>query len=78
MGDHDNIFYGVAYNGEGVAFAQTAGRIISELMTGDLTELSRLFVVNHEIPYMGPASLRIVSARLYKWLLGLTAGKTVR
>jgi glycine/D-amino acid oxidase-like deaminating enzyme len=29
MGDYKNIFYGVAYNGEGVAFTQTAGRIIA-------------------------------------------------
>ncbi len=78
MGEYDNIFYGVAYNGEGVAFAQTAGRIITELMTGERSELSDLFVVNHRMPYMGPAGTRILFARLYKAYLERFGGKTVR
>jgi hypothetical protein len=49
-GDHRNIFYGVAYNGEGVAFTQTVGRIICELIAGEESELTRLFVVNHQLP----------------------------
>jgi len=79
MGEHGNIFYGVAYNGEGVAFAQTAGRLISDLMAGDESDLTRLFVVNHRIPYMGPTSLRVLGARLQKWyLMRTSATKTVR
>jgi len=78
MGDDRNIFYGVAYNGEGVAFSQTAGRIICELMTGEQSELTRLFVVNHQMPYLGPSSTRILFERLYKWHLLRTAAKTVR
>ena len=78
MGDYNNIFYGVAYNGEGVAFAQTAGRIISELMAAEESELTKLVVVNHHMPYMGPASLRIVFERLYQWYVVRTAAKTVR
>jgi glycine/D-amino acid oxidase-like deaminating enzyme len=77
MGDDSNIFYGVAYNGEGVAFSQTAGRIISELMAGEESDLSRLCVVNHHMPYLGPSSLRIVFERLYKWYLTRTSAKTV-
>jgi glycine/D-amino acid oxidase-like deaminating enzyme len=76
MGEHDNIFYGVAYNGHGVVFGQTAGRIIADLMAGEKTELTDLFVVNHEIPYAGPVSLRHLSARLYKWYLKTRSGKT--
>jgi gamma-glutamylputrescine oxidase len=78
LGDDKNIFYGVAYNGEGVAFSQTAGRIISELMAGEESALTRLCVVNHQMPYLGPRSLRIVFERLYKWYLTQTAAKTVR
>ena len=78
MGDDKNIFYGVAYNGEGVAFSQAAGRIIAELMAGEESELTKLFVVNHQMPYLGPSSLRIVFERLYQWYLVRTAGKTVR
>ncbi len=78
MGEDKNIYYGVAYNGEGVAFSQIAGRIISDLMAGEESELTKLCVVNHHIPYLGPASLRIVFERLYKWYLTRTAEKTVR
>jgi glycine/D-amino acid oxidase-like deaminating enzyme len=77
MGDERNIFYGVAYNGEGVAFTQTAGRIISELVAGEQSDFTKLFVVNHKIPYLGPASLRIVFERLYRWYLTRAAKKTV-
>ncbi len=78
MGEHKNIFYGVAYNGEGVAFGQTAGRIISELMAGESGELTDLFVVNHKMPYLGPQSLRLISVRLYEWMLTRGSEKTVR
>ncbi|NQU07773.1 MAG: FAD-binding oxidoreductase, partial [Candidatus Abyssubacteria bacterium] len=78
MGEHKNIYYGVAYNGEGVAFGQTAGRIISELMAGQSSELTELFVVNHKIPYMGPRSLRTLGVGLYEWYLARGSKKTVR
>jgi glycine/D-amino acid oxidase-like deaminating enzyme len=78
MGEHRNIFYGVAYNGEGVAFSQTAGRVIAELMAGEVSELTQLCVVNHPMPYLGPSSLRLVFARLYKWYLMRAGAKTVR
>jgi glycine/D-amino acid oxidase-like deaminating enzyme len=78
MGEHKNIYYGVAYNGEGVAFAQTAGRIIAELMAGESSNLTDLFVVGHKVPYMGPRNLRIISSRLYEWLLTRGAQKTTR
>ena len=78
MGDERNIYYGVAYNGEGVAFSQTAGRIIAELMAGVESELTKLCVVNHQMPYLGPSSVRLLFERLYKWYLVRNAAKTVR
>ena len=66
MGEYANIFYGVAYNGHGVVFGQTAGRLITDLMAGEESELTDLFVVNRKIPYAGPSSLRSLFARLYK------------
>jgi glycine/D-amino acid oxidase-like deaminating enzyme len=78
LGEHENIFYGVAYNGHGVVFGQTAGRIITELMAGESSELTDLFVVNHKIPYAGPSSLRIVFARLFKEYLKRWGSNTTR
>ena len=69
MGEYRNIYYGVAYNGEGVAFTQTAGRIIAELVAGEQSEFTRLFVVNHRMPYLGPSSARFLFERLYRWYL---------
>lgn len=78
MGEHKNIYYGVAYNGEGVAFAQTAGRIIAELMAGESSEVTDLFVVNRKLPYHGPESLRLLFVRAFEWLLTHGSEKTVR
>lgn len=78
MGEHNNIYYGVAYNGGGVSFAQTAGRIISELMAGESSELTSLFVVHRKIPYAGPSGLRVLPMSLYKWYLERASGKTLK
>ena len=78
MGEHKNIYYGVAYNGEGVAFGQTAGRIIAELMAGESSALTDLFVVNRKLAYAGPEAMRIVPWNLYKWYLQRTSTKTVK
>ena len=78
MGEHKNIYYGTAYNGEGVAFAQTAGRIISELMAGEESNLTDLFVVNRKMPYLGPKSLRTPFVRLFEWLVTHGSEKVVR
>ncbi|CAB1059143.1 hypothetical protein D1BOALGB6SA_3901 [Olavius sp. associated proteobacterium Delta 1] len=67
MGEFKNIYYGVAHNGEGVGNCQTAGRIIADLMAGEPSELTKLYYVNHKIPWAGPQKLRIIPARLYKW-----------
>jgi glycine/D-amino acid oxidase-like deaminating enzyme len=69
MGEDRNLYYGVAYNGEGVAFTQTAGRIIAGLVAGEQSEFTRLFVVNHRMPYLGPSSVRFLFERLYRWYL---------
>lgn len=67
MGAHKNIYYGVAHNGEGVGNCQTAGRIITDLMAGEPSDLTKLYYVNHKIPWAGPQKLRIIPARIYKW-----------
>lgn len=67
IGDHKNLYYGVAYSGSGVGFGMMAGRIITDLMSGDPSVLTALSVVNHKIPYVGPQSLRIIPARILKW-----------
>ena len=68
MGDHRNIYYGVGYS-EGVPSTQTAGRIIADLMIGESNAFTSHYVVNHDIPYAGPAVLRRFLAKGAKWLM---------
>ncbi len=49
--------------------SQTAGRIIADLMAGESNEFTNHYVVNHRIPYAGPAGLRRHLAKGAKWLM---------
>ena len=51
----------------GVPSAQTAGRIIADLMAGESNEFTSHFIVNRKIPYAGPTLLRGLFGRAYKW-----------
>ena len=78
MGVYKNIYYGVAYNGTGVSFAQTVGRIVTDLMAGEKSDLTDLFVINRKLPYAAPQKLRVVPWRLYKWYLESTTTKKAK
>ena len=45
-GKHGNIYYGMGYNGHGVAFSQVVGKMFAELMSGERTELTDHFLMN--------------------------------
>lgn len=68
MGDHQNIYFGTGFN-EGVPSAQTAGRIIADLMAGEENEYTDHFIVNRKIPYAGPNRLRGLFGRGVKWMM---------
>ena len=68
IGGHENIYYGGGYD-EGVPSAQTAGRIIAELMAGESNEFTNHYIVNRKIPYAGPISMRGFLISAYRWLL---------
>jgi hypothetical protein len=68
MGDHRNIYYGVAFR-EGVPATQTAGRIIADLMANEKNEFTTHYIVNRDIPYAGPKFLRSVFGAMAKWYL---------
>jgi glycine/D-amino acid oxidase-like deaminating enzyme len=68
IGDHQNIYFGTGFN-EGVSSAQTAGRIIADLMAGEENEYTDHFIVNRKIPYAGPNRLRGLFGRGVKWMM---------
>jgi glycine/D-amino acid oxidase-like deaminating enzyme len=67
---YDNIYYGGAYD-EGVPTAQTAGRIIAELMAGESNKFTDHYIVNRRIPYAGPVMMRGFFINAFKRLLQL-------
>ena len=66
LGDAENIYHAVAFNGEGVVMTQLAGRIVAELIAGEETPLTRLAMVDKTMPYIGPQAIRSVGARIYR------------
>ena len=68
MGDHHNIYYGVGLS-EGVPTTQTFGRIIADLMVGEENVFTSHYVVNRNIPYAGPTSLRGIFVRGGMWMM---------
>lgn len=68
MGEHSNIYYGVGLS-EGVPTTQTFGRIIADLMAGDSNEYTNHYVVNHDIPYAGPAVTRGFFVKAGMWMM---------
>jgi glycine/D-amino acid oxidase-like deaminating enzyme len=68
LGDADNIFHAVAFNGEGVVMAQLAGRIVAERIAGEETPLARLAMVDKQMPYIGPELVRNLGSAIYRRL----------
>ena len=66
MGPDKNIYYGVGFS-NGVPSAQTAGRIIVDLMSGESNKFTNHYITNGPIPYAGPTALRGFFGKLYKW-----------
>jgi len=68
LGDADNIFYAVAFNGEGVVMTQLAGRIVAERIAGEDSPLVQLAMVDKPMPYIGPELVRNLGALVYRSL----------
>jgi glycine/D-amino acid oxidase-like deaminating enzyme len=64
LGDADNIFHAVAFNGDGVVMTQLAGRIVAERIAGEETSLARLAMVDKRMPYIGPEFVRNLGAAI--------------
>ncbi len=64
----DNVYHAVGFNGEGVVMCQLAGRIVAEMISGEETPLTRLAMVNRQMPYLGPAPVRGLGALVHRRL----------
>jgi glycine/D-amino acid oxidase-like deaminating enzyme len=69
LNEASNLFYAVAFNGEGVVMTQLAGQIVSQLVAGDESELTRLALVDKQLPYVGHEPLRYAAIKLYERIL---------
>jgi glycine/D-amino acid oxidase-like deaminating enzyme len=68
LGDSDNIYHAVGFQGDGVVMTQLAGRVVAELISGEETPLTRLALVNKRMPYIGPEPVRNLGAAIYRAL----------
>jgi glycine/D-amino acid oxidase-like deaminating enzyme len=66
MGDHQNIYYGVGLS-EGVPTTQTFGRIMADLMAGEVNDFTSHYVVNQKVPYAGSTRIRGFFSRGARW-----------
>ncbi len=74
LGEDGNLFYAVAFNGEGVVMTQLAGLILSQLISGDESALTQLALVNKQLPYVGHEPLRYAAVKLYERALQMFSG----
>jgi glycine/D-amino acid oxidase-like deaminating enzyme len=65
LGEHRNVFYAVAYSGEGTILTQVAGKIIAHLYRNEENRLTRLFLVNKPIPRVWPEPLRYLGIHAF-------------
>jgi glycine/D-amino acid oxidase-like deaminating enzyme len=68
LGPYGNVYYGVGFF-EGVPTAQTAGRIIADLMAGERNAFTEHEIVNRKIPYAGPQQVRNIAVPAVKFLM---------
>ena len=66
MGPSKNIYYGIGYSGHGVPVAFLAGKLISDLYTGNSIDPAYDFFLNHRPPAVPPEPIRWAGFALYK------------
>lgn len=63
-GSHGNIFYGMAYNGHGVALTYLFGRIIADIYNGNQSKWENTPFFNYSMPFIPPEPFRWMGVRL--------------
>lgn len=66
------------FNGEGVVMTQLAGLILSDLVAGETSALTRLPLVEKRMPWLPPEPFRSAGVRLYEQLLLRTGANPLR
>jgi glycine/D-amino acid oxidase-like deaminating enzyme len=78
VNDEGNLFYALAFNGEGVVMTQLAGQILTHLIAGEESELTKLPLVNKSMPYAGHEPLRYAAVKLYERALNTFSRNPLR
>ncbi|MBI4832884.1 MAG: FAD-binding oxidoreductase [Candidatus Lindowbacteria bacterium] len=66
-GKHENIYYSMGYNGNGLAFGQLAGKMIAALMAGENSELTRNMLINKSMTGVPSASATYLASHGLKF-----------
>jgi glycine/D-amino acid oxidase-like deaminating enzyme len=65
-GVYDNVYYGMGYNGHGLAFAQLCGKMIAALMAGERSQSTDHMLLNRRLWGVPSASLSYLGINSYK------------
>lgn len=63
-GRHENIFYGLAYNGQGITMTYLFGKIMADIFNGQKDKWKYTPFLDHQIPFIPPEPLRWMGVRL--------------
>ncbi len=74
LGEHGNLFYALAFCGEGVVMTQLAGRLVSTLVAGEGAALEGLPFVGSAFPYLGFEPARYAGVKVMERAMRLLAG----
>ena len=69
-GDHRNVFYALGYSGHGVVLANLAGRILTDMLSGDDQPWRILPIVQPSPAPIPPEPLRWLGAQIYMGIVG--------
>jgi glycine/D-amino acid oxidase-like deaminating enzyme len=75
LDDAPNVFYALAFNGEGVVMTQLAGRIVADLVSGEPSPLTALPIVGRSMPWLGPEPFRSLGVKVTEGLLERWGGR---
>jgi glycine/D-amino acid oxidase-like deaminating enzyme len=75
MGEHRNVYYALGYSGHGITLANLAGRVLTDIYSGDDTRWRDLPFYMRRLGGVPPEPLRWIGYQVYTRLTGRSPRK---
>jgi len=76
-GAHRNVYYSLGYSGHGITLANLAGRVLTDLYSGDAERWSALPFLQQRLTYIPPEPFRWIGYQFYTKLTGRSPKQTL-